>query len=233
VATTPASLAAKAATTRVPIVFAAVVDPLGVGLVASLAKPGGNITGVTNIVAEFTGKRLELLKELVPSASRIAVLVNPDDANATPQIREAEAAARVLGIELHPILHVRADGDAAKAVSEAASARADAALRMADPTIYRLQRETADAAVKYRLPIIFPFRENVVEGGLLSYGTNLPAQFAQAARLVAKILRGAKSAELPVEQAATFELVINMKTAKTLGLSVPSVLLARADEVIE
>ncbi len=233
VTTTPATLAAKAATTRIPVVFALVADPLGAGVVDSLARPGGNITGVTHIVAELAGKRLELLKELVPAASRVAVLINPDDPNAPLQMRHAEAAARSLGIELNPLLNIRASGDAEKAISAAAGAGANAALRMVDPTLSPLRIETVAAAAKYRLPVIYSFREDVTAGGLLSYGAQLTGQYAQAATLVAKILRGARPADLPVEQATRFELVVNLKAAKALGLSVPPSLLARADEVIE
>lgn len=231
--TTPAALAAKAATTQIPIVFATVADPLGVGLVASLARPGANVTGVTNIVAELTGKRLELLKELVPRASRIAILINPDDSNAALQMRQAEAAARTLRVELAPVLPVRAAGDAELALAAAAKAGADAAIRMVDPTLALLRAETVAAAAKHRLPLMFSFREDVAAGGLMSYGTRLAGQYAQAGTLIAKILRGARPADLPVEQPTQFELVINRRTAAALGLQIAPALLARADEVIE
>jgi putative ABC transport system substrate-binding protein len=231
--TTPGALAAKRATTRIPIVFAGVADPLGVGLVDNLARPHGNITGVTNISAELTGKRLQLLQEIVPGLKHVAVLVNPDDPNAKFQMRFAESAAGEMRVGLGPILPVRTAGDPSRAIAAAASAGADAAIRFVDPTISQLRKETIAAAAQYRVPVIYPFREAVAAGGLISYGTDLPAQFAQAATLVAKILRGATPQDLPVEQAARFELLVNAKTAKALGLVLPPSLLATADEVLE
>jgi len=233
VATTPGSLAAKAATTTIPIVFVAVADPVGVGLVPNLARPGGNITGITHIVAELTGKRLELLKEIVPSASRIAVLVNPDDPNAPFQIRNAEAAARTLSVQLHPVLTVRSASDLERAFEAAARSGAAAALRMVDPTVGTLRVRTVELAAKHRLPVMYVFREDVEAGGLVAYGTSLPAQYRQAATFVHKILRGAKPGDLPIEQPTKFEFVINLKTAKALGLAIPPALLQRADEVIQ
>ncbi len=233
VATTPASLAAKAATTSIPIVFVAVADPIGVGLVDNLARPRGNITGVTNINAELTGKRLELLKQIMPAAARIAVLVNPDDANAELQMRQAHAAAKELGFRLDPVVHLRGAGDLARAFELAERAGAAAALRMVDPTNTLLRAETVALAAKHRLPVMYAFREDVAAGGLIAYGTDLRAQFRQAAELVDKVLRGAKPADLPVEQPTRIELAINVKAAKALGLTIPPALLARADEVIE
>ena len=191
------------------------------------------MTGITNIIAELAGKRLELLKELVPTASRIAVLVNPDNPNATPQMRSAEAAARSLGLELHPVLAVRSAGDLEGAFETAVRARAHAALRMIDPLAIMLRKETAALAAQHRLPVIYAQREDVEAGGLVAYGTNLPEQYRQAATFVHKILRGAKPADLPVEQPTKFELVINLRTAKALGLTMPRSLLLRADELIE
>jgi putative ABC transport system substrate-binding protein len=233
VATTPGSLAAKAATATIPIVFVAVADPVGVGLVPNLARPGGNITGITHIVAELTGKRLELLKEIVPSASRIAVLVNPDDPNAPFQIRNAEAAARTLRIQLDPVLTVRSASDLERAFEAAARSGAAAALRMVDPTVGMLRVRTVELAAKHRLPVMYVFREDVEAGGLVAYGASLLAQFRQAATFVHKILRGAKPGDLSIEQPTKFELVINLKTAKALGLTIPPSLLGRADRVIE
>jgi putative ABC transport system substrate-binding protein len=233
VATTPGSLAAKAATATIPIVFVAVADPVGVGLVPNLARPGGNITGITHIVAELTGKRLELLKEIVPSASRIAVLVNPDDPNAPFQIRNAEAAARTLRIQLDPVLTVRSASDLERAFEAAARSGAAAALRMVDPTVGMLRVRTVELAAKHRLPVMYVFREDVEAGGLVAYGASLLAQFRQAATFVHKILRGAKPGDLSIEQPTKFELVINLKTAKALGLTIPPSLLQRADQVIE
>jgi putative ABC transport system substrate-binding protein len=233
VGTTPAGLAAKAATSAVPIIIVAVADPVGVGLVDNLARPGGNITGITNIVAELTGKRLEILKALVPGASRIAVLANPGDPVAAVQLKAAEIAASELGIELRPVVHVRAAEELNRAFVQAVAEHADAAIRLVDPLSTALAKPTAQAAAEHRLPVIYPFRENVVAGGLASYGTDLPSQFGQAATLMDKVLQGAKPADLPVQQPTRFELVINLKTAKALGITVPQSLLARADEVIE
>ena len=233
VSTTPGNLAAKAATSTIPIVMVLVADPVGAGIVPSLARPGGNITGITNIVAELAGKRLELLKEIVPTASRIAVLVNPNSQNAPLQMRSAEAAARKLGVELRPVLEVRSAGDLEKAFEVAVRARAAAAIRMIDPLVFILRRETAALAAKHRLPVIYPTREDVEAGGLIAYGTNVPEQYRQAATFVHKILRGAKPADLPVEQPTKFELVINLKTARALSLTIPPSLLFRADKLIE
>jgi putative ABC transport system substrate-binding protein len=233
VSTTPGSLAAKAATPTIPIVFVAVADPVGAGLVPNLARPGGNITGITHIVAELTGKRLEILKEIVPSASRIAVLVNPDDPNATAQMQNAEAAARPLGVRLDPVLSLRGASDLERAFQAISRSGAAAALRMVDPTGGPLRARTMELAVKHRLPMMFVFREDVEAGGLVAYGASLAAQYQQAATFVHKILRGTRPGDLPVEQATKFELVLNLKTAKKLGLTIPPSLLLRADQVIE
>ena len=233
VSTTPGSLAAKAATTTIPIVFVAVADPVGTGLVPSLARPSGNVTGITHIVAELTGKRLELLKEIVPSASRIAVMVNPDDPNAAVQIQNAEVAARTLRVQLQPVLHVRGAGDLERAFEAIARSGATAALRMVDPTGGPLRARTVELAAKYRLPMMFSFREDVEAGGLAAYGASLSAQYRQAATFVHKILRGARPTDLPIEQATKFELLFNLKTARRLGLTLPPSLLVRADQVIE
>jgi ABC-type uncharacterized transport system substrate-binding protein len=233
VQSTPANLAAKAATQIVPIVMVGVADPLGVGLIANLARPGGNITGVTNIGAELAGKRLEILKEIIPAVSKVAVLINPNDPIAAPQLASARAAARNLSIQLEPILEIRSGNDLKSAFDAATRARVGAALRMIDPLESALRRQTAAMAIEHRLPIIFPFREAVEFGGLASYGTNLPDQFRQGATFVHKIFNGTKPVDLPVEQPSRFELVINLKTAKALGITVPLFLQQRADEVIE
>jgi putative ABC transport system substrate-binding protein len=233
VSTTPGSLAAKAATATIPIVFVAVADPVGAGLVPSLARPGGNVTGLTHIVTEVTGKRLELLKEIVPSASRIAVLVNPDDPNATGQLQNAEAAARILGVKLQPILTVRGASDLERAFEAASRSGAAAVLRMVDPTGGPLRVRTVDLTLRHRLPMMFGFQEDVEAGGLVAYGASLAEQYRQAATFVDKILRGARPADLPIEQATKFDLAINLKTAKRLGLTIPPSLLLRADTVIE
>jgi putative tryptophan/tyrosine transport system substrate-binding protein len=231
--TTPAALAAKTATSTTPIVFASVADPLGVGLVTNLARPTGNITGITNLVAELTGKRLELLKQLVPQASKVALILNPDDQNATPQIENARAAAAQLGVELVALIPVRGAADLADVFPAARRAGAQAALRLIDPIESSLVAQTTKLAAEHKMPVVYPFRRSVIAGGLASYGTDLPAQYVQAANYVHKILRGAVAADLPVEQPTKFELIINLKTAKALGIDVPLSLQQRADEVIE
>jgi putative ABC transport system substrate-binding protein len=231
VSTTPASLAAKAATMTVPIVFVGVADPVGVGLVPSIPRPGGNVTGITNIVAELTGKRLELLKELLPRVSRVAVMVNPDDPNAAIQLRHAQSAARALGVELRPVVHVRAAADIEPAFE--AAVRAGAGLRMVDPTVTMLRGAMTAAAARHRLPVVYAFREDVEAGGLAAYGPSLPAQYRQAAGLVDKVLRGASPGNLPVERPTTFELSVNAKTARALGLAIPASLRLRANTLID
>ena len=232
VSTTPASLAAKAASTNVPMVVVLVADPVGAGIVQSLARPGGNITGITNIVAELAGKRLELLKEMVPGARRVAVFVNPDSQNAPLQLRSAQAAASPLGIDLSPVLEIRKPADLEPAFEAAVRARCGGAIRMIDPLVFMLREQTAALSLKHHLPVIYPSREDVEAGGLVAYGTNVPEQYRQAAGLVDKILKGARPADLPVEQPTRFELVINQKSARALGLTIPQALLLRADEVI-
>jgi putative ABC transport system substrate-binding protein len=233
VATTPGNLAAKAATATVPIVFVLVADPVGAGIVASLARQGGNITGVTNIVAELGGKRLEIMKEFVPKATRIGVMVNPNDQNTPLQMRYAEEGARRLGIKLEPVLEVRTPDDLERAFESAAKARVPAVLRMIDPLVFMLRKQTAALSVKYRVPMIYPAREDVENGGLVAYGANAPEQFRQAAVMVDKILRGAKPADLPVEQPTKFDLVINAKTARALNLPIPPPLVLRGAEIVE
>jgi putative ABC transport system substrate-binding protein len=188
---------------------------------------------VTNIAAELAGKRVQLLKEIVPAASKVAILINPDDPIAPLQMDSAKSVAGTLGIRLDPVLHIRGGDDLDGAFEAAVRAGAPAALRMIDPTVTELRKPTVELAAKYRLPVIYPFREDVVAGGLVSYGASLPDQYQQAAALVQKILNGAKPADLPVEQPTKFELAINLKTAKTLGIPIPPSLLTLADEVIE
>jgi putative ABC transport system substrate-binding protein len=233
VVTTLATRAAQAATATIPIVFIGVGDPVGVGLVPNLARPGGNVTGITNIAVELTGKRLELLKEIAPAASQIAVLVNPDAPIAASQLRDAEIAAQKLGVQIHPVLPIRSAGDLDGAFETAVRSGATAALRMVDFTERTLRAETANLAMKHRMPVMYPFRENVEVGGLVSYGPSFSGQYRQAAVYVDKILKGARPADLPVEQPTKFEFVINARTAKALGLAFPASLLVFADEVIE
>jgi putative ABC transport system substrate-binding protein len=231
--TTPASFAAKAATTTVPIVFVAVADPVGTGLIGSLSRPGGNITGITNIAAELTGKRLEILKELIPSARTVAIFINPDDPIAQVQLRNAEVAAANLNVALRPVLPIRRAAGLPAAFEAALASGAQAALRLVDPTESAMRKEMAALAAKFRLPVVYPFRESVEAGGLISYGPNLADQYRKAATLVHKIFKGEKPAEIPVEQPTKFEYVIHAKAAKELGITIPPTLLALADEVIE
>jgi putative ABC transport system substrate-binding protein len=233
VSTTPGNLAAKAATSTIPIVMVLVADPIGAGIVQSLVRPGGNITGITNIVAELGGKRLEILKALVPKASRVAVIVNPNDQNTPLQMRNAEEGANRLGIRIDPILKVRNIEELKGAFEEATRSHSAAAIRMIDPVMFILRKETAALAIKHRLPVIYPTQEDAEAGGLISYGANIPEQYRQAATLIHKIRQGAKPADLPVEQPTKFDLVINLKTAKALGLTIPQSLLVSADKVIE
>jgi putative ABC transport system substrate-binding protein len=231
--TTPGNLAAKSATSTIPIVMVLVADPVGAGIVKSLAKPGGNITGVTNIVAELAGKRLELIKEMVPTATRIAVIVNPDSQNASLQMQNAAAAATKLGIELHPVLELRSAGELEKVFEAAAHAHAAAAIRMIDPLVFILRKQMIALAAKHRLPVIYPSQEDVEAGGLIAYGTNIPAQYRQVATFIDKILKGAKPGDIPVEQPIKFELVVNIKAAKQLGIKVPKSILVRAERIVE
>ena len=233
VSTTPASLAAKAATSTVPIVMVSVADPQGVGLIADLSRPGGNITGVTNIGAELAGKRLEILKEIVPAASRIAVIINPNDANAPLQMSSARLAADKLAVQLEPVMNVRSGADLKNAFEGSVRSGARAAIRMVDPLGSDFRVQTVAFAAEFRLPTIYAFREDVLAGGLVSYGPSLPDQYRQAATFVHKIFTGVKPADIPVEQPTKFELAINLKTARVLGITVPPALLAIADEVIE
>jgi putative ABC transport system substrate-binding protein len=176
---------------------------------------------------------VQILKEIVPAASKVAVLINPDDQNAFLQMQNAKLAADKLGVRLEPVLHTRSDADLKDAFEAATRTGAGAALRMLDPLTTALREQTVALAAEYRLPVIYAFREDVVAGGLVSYGTNLPSQYRQAASFVHKIFTGVKPGDLPVEQPIKFELAVNLKTAKALGIEVPATPVARADEVIE
>jgi putative tryptophan/tyrosine transport system substrate-binding protein len=225
-------LAAKRATTTIPIVMLSAGDPLGTGLVDSLARPGGNVTGMSLMVPDLGGKRLELLKELLPRLSRVAVLWNA--ANPYPAIvfKETQAAGRTLGIEVHS-LEVRGPDDLDGAFAAARQQHPDALISVEDPLTFTYRKRIADFAVAEQMPSFHGFSEEVKAGALISYGANQPDLIRHAAGYVDKILKGAKPADLPVQQPTTFELVINLKTARALGLTVPPTLLARADEVIE
>ena len=225
--------AAKDATKSIPIVMAVSADALGEGLVASLAHPGGNITGMTFLVGpEIAGKQLQLLKEVVPAASRVAVLTNPTNRSHAALARELKVAARSLGVQLQ-VLDARSPDQLDSAFAAMTKERAAALLVLTDSIFVGERRRIADLAARNRLPAMYYQREFVDAGGLISYGASLSDMFRHAATHVDKILRGAKPGDLPIEQPTKFELVINLKTAKTLGLTIPQPLLLRADEVIQ
>jgi putative ABC transport system substrate-binding protein len=227
-------LAAKDATRDIPIVIASPGDPVASGLVESLARPGGNITGLSQSAPELAGKRLELLKEMVPGLSRVAVLWNPRNpaSSSTLSWKELQLPARQLGVQLHS-LEVRDPNEFDKAFADAMRTRASALVISPDPVFAGNLRRIADFAAKNRLPSIFHLREFADAGGLAAYGPDRSDMFRRAATYVDKILKGARPADLPVEQPTKFELVINLKTAKALGIEIPASILARADEVIE
>jgi putative ABC transport system substrate-binding protein len=231
---TPAALAAKHATTRIPIVITFVADPVGSGLVASLARPGGNITGVTTLTPELMAKRVELLKQVAASASRIAVLWDPDGLaeDTRRNMREqAEATGRSLGVSLQ-FFEARRPADLERAFASMAEARTGGLVVSPTPMLFEERNEIVAHAAKNRLPAIYAWREAVDAGGLASYATNFPEMYRRAAGYVDKILKGARPADLPIEQPTQFEFVINLKAAKALGLSVPESVLQRADEVL-
>ena len=230
--TTPAAVAAKNATRTIPIVFTGGFDPVALGLVDSLARPGGNVTGFTSIASVLAGKRLELLKEAVPKLSRIAVLWDPQNPGSAQQWKESQLPARELGLQLHSIEVSSADKFEG-AFKEATKAHNTALAIMASPFFYTNQKQLADLAIKNRLPAIYPRGEFVTGGGLMSYGSDATESFRRAASMVDKILKGAKPADLPVEQPTKFELVIKLKTAKQIGLIIPQSVLYRADKVIK
>jgi len=227
---TLAPLAAKQATSTIPIVMTATGDPVGAGLVASLAQPGGNVTGLSLMAPDLAGKRLELLKELVPSISHVAVLWNAANPYSALVFRETASAAQALRMEIQS-LEVRSPADFGGALDTAK--RQDALFTVEDPLTVTYRKEIANFAMVNRMPAIYGLREFAEAGGLMSYGANLVDLFRRAGTYVDKILKGAKPANLPVEQPTKFDFVINLRTARTLGLSVPDRLLALADEVIE
>jgi putative ABC transport system substrate-binding protein len=231
-AVTSDTLVAKSATREIPIVMAAAGDPVATGLVESLARPGGNITGLSQMNPELTGKRLELLKEIIPELSSVAVVSNPEDPVSVLGLHEIQLPARELGIAVHSLL-VRSPGDLDQALDQAVGTRVGALVIMPNPVFVTNLKRIADFATRNRLPSIFHLREFAQAGGLVSYGVDRSDLFRRAATYVDKILNGVKAADLPIEQPTRFELVINLKTANALGLTVPPSLLARADEVIE
>jgi putative tryptophan/tyrosine transport system substrate-binding protein len=232
---TAQALAAMQATKIIPIVVAGAVDPIADGLVTSLARPGGNVTGTSMIAPELAGKRLELLKQTVPGISRVAVFWHPrtlGDRTEKDMLKGADVAARALGIRLQ-FIQARRPADFERAFSEMTKARVDAVSVWTSPMFNSERSRLVDLAAKNRLPAVYPWREAVDAGGLMAYGPNPADGFRLCAIYVDKILRGAKPADLPIEQPTKFELVINLKTARALGLTIPPALLARADQVIE
>ncbi len=222
----------KAETTTVPIVFTTVGDPVGTGLVASLARPGGNATGMSNLQSELGAKQLELLKAVAPRITRVAVMYNPGSLIAGSVLNDLGEMARALPIDLQ-YMEVRQPDQLASALSALAPQRAEALLVLSDPVFGSQLARIAQHAAKQRLPAVYGRREFAEAGGLLTYGPNFEDNYRRAATYVDKILKGATPASLPVEQPTKFELVINLKTAKTLGLTIPQSLLLRADEVIQ
>jgi putative ABC transport system substrate-binding protein len=229
---TPATRAAKNATETIPIVFTRIADPVALGLVASLARPSGNLTGVSVLTLDLAAKWLELLTEAMPGARRVGVFWDPTFPPAVLQLREIERAARVLNVELQPV-EVRA-AEEFEAAGRAVVGQRAQALIVVPALLFTEQRyRLAELAVQHRLPTMWYRREQVEAGGLMSYGTNFSAMYRRAATYVDKILKGAKPADLPVEQPMKLELVINLKTAKALGLTIPPTLLFQADEVLQ
>jgi putative ABC transport system substrate-binding protein len=228
---TPTALAAKSATSTIPIVFR-VGDPVADGLVASLARPGGNLTGVSNIAAELTPKRLELLSDLVPQARVIALLANPNLATTERVIRDVQKAARAKGVQLH-VLKASSESEIDTAFASLVQLHAGALVVGADPFLTGRREQLVALASRHAVPSIYAWREFVAAGGLISYGPSLTSAFRLVGTYAGKILKGAKPADLPVEQPTKFELVINLKAAKALGLTIPPSLLQRADEVIQ
>jgi putative tryptophan/tyrosine transport system substrate-binding protein len=228
----PAALAAKVATASIPIVFVVGFDPVAAGLVASFNRPGGNATGFTLITGPLAQKRLELLRELIPNATNIAMLANPTGPDAVPEIREVQAAAQANGMQIK-LLNASTASELDAAFILLAELRPDALLVGSDPFFIARGEEFASLTVRAKIPAIYPFRQHTAAGGLMSYGTNLTDAYRQAAIYAARILKGEKPADLPVQSPTKFELVINLKAAKALGLTVPPSLLARADELLE
>ena len=229
---TPGSLAAKNATRTIPIVFGAVADPLTAGLVRTLTRPGGNVTGVTTNNPELSAKRMSLLREAVPTASRVAVLANPDFPATSKMVAEARLAAPALGMELQ-VLEVRAPQELAKAFAAMTAAKAHAVVVLPDAMFIAQRRQIVELAARSRIPAMYHLRQFAEAGGLICYGVDYVESFQQAAVLVDKILKGAKPADLPVEQPWRFALTINLKTATALGLAIPQSLLRRADQLIK
>ena len=225
------TVSGKEATKTIPIVMVAAIDPVGQGFVTSLARPGGNVTGLSTLSPEISGKRLELLKEIVPKLSRVAVLGTSTGTATALSLKEVEPAAGALGVKLQ-FLDVLAPKDVEPAFRAASKGRAEGVLVLTGPVINLQRKQIAELAAKNRLPAIYPFPDYVEAGGLMSYSANIVDLYRRAATYVDKILKGAKPADLPVEQPVKFELIINLKAAKQIGLTIPPNVLARADRVI-
>jgi putative ABC transport system substrate-binding protein len=228
----PAAAAAKNATATIPIVMVMTGDPVASGLVASLSRPGGNLTGLTLLGLELSAKRLALLKEAVPAATRVAVLLDPTFSDSEAAVKRMEGAAQALGVQLR-IQEVRDPSEFEKIFATMSSDRIGALMVQTDPILYTYRRRIVELVAKSRLPAMYSLREYMDAGGLMFYGSNLPDMHRRAATYVDKVLKGARPGDLPIEQATNFELVINLRTAKALGLTMPSSLLNRADRVID
>ncbi len=230
--TTPATQAVKQATGTIPIVVAAVIDPVAAGLVASLAHPGGNVTGLSQMVPELAGKQLEVLKEVAPKISRVALLSNPANPAHALAIRDVKVAARSLGVQLQ-LLEARGPSEIESAFAAMTTERAGGVIVLVDSMLIDHRTRIADLAARRRLPTVSATIETAQAGGLMAYGPSVRDMFRRAAAYVDKILKGAKPADLPIEQPTTFELVINLRTARALGLTIPQSVLLRADQVIQ
>ena len=230
---TPAVRAARNATAAIPIVMISIAEPVASGLVASLARPGANVTGLSNLAAGVISKHVELLTQIAPGSTALAVLQNPTNPGATaPQLKEVEAAARALGLRLQ-FFEVRTPNDFDAAFTRIAAARTAGVVVVTDTLFLEQRQRIAELASRNRVPAVFSRSENVDAGGLMSYGSSLVGQFRQAAIYVDKILKGAKPADLPVEEPTRLELVVNLKTARALGITIPNSILVRADRLIE